>query len=245
MNDLHGPFHDPKTVALVLDIIEDAEVTEIIINGDMLDFYSINFHGPKHPHVGTMLEDEISWGRVFLKDLRNRFPNTKITFLFGNHEHRLERFIVQNCNALFNYVSLEKLLELNELKIQWFPYNTRYQLSKSNVFVQHSPPSYGKNGAMTSLEKDVDESSIYGCSHRELKATRTGKSGKVYYCYYNGWLGSTTLTKEHEQVFGYIKGHESWQQCFSIATVVDKKNAFVEQISIQNHRAYYEGYLYG
>lgn len=244
INDLHIPFHDPKAVAVALDIIEDYQVNNIYLNGDVMDFYNINSHGPKHPIVGTLLEDEISITRIWLRDLRERFPKVNIHFLFGNHEYRMERFILKNAKALYGIISLHKLLELEENNITWTPYNQAIPVGKSDVYVQHSPPSYAKAGAMTSLERDVDRTTIYGCSHRELKASRTGKTGKEYYCYFNGWLGSTTLTPAHKEVFSYVKGHESWQQCLCIVTE-HKGIGYVEQISIKGGKAACGGYLYG
>lgn len=244
INDLHIPFHDSKAINVALDIIEDYKCSTIYLNGDVLDFYNINSHGPKHPAVGTLLEDELSIARIWLKDLRKRFKKQNIVFVYGNHEDRLERYILKNAKALYGIISLDKLLGLKDLGIKWHEYNSAIRVGNSDVWVQHSPPSYAKAGAMTSLEKDVDRTTIYGCSHRELKASRTGKTGKEYYCYFNGWLGSTTLTSEHRRVFSYVKGHESWQQCLSIVTE-HRGVGYVEQISIKGGRAACGGYLYG
>ena len=244
INDLHIPFHDPKAVALALDIIEDYRCQNIYLNGDVMDFYNVNMHGPSHPMVGTLLEDEISRTRIWLQELRKRFKKQRIIYLFGNHEDRLERYILKNARALYGVIKLDKLLMLEELGIDWTPYNDAVLIDGSDVWVQHSPPSYAKAGAMTSLERDVDRTTIYGCTHREQKATRTGKSGKEYYCYFNGWLGSTKLSNEHKKVFSYVKGHESWQQCLSIVTA-HAGIGYVEQISIKGGKAACGGYLYG
>jgi hypothetical protein len=124
------------------------------------------------------------------------------------------------------------------------PYNERYILPGTNLGIQHSPPSYAKTGAMTSLEKDVDMSSIYGCSHRIQHAARTGKSGKIYDCWFNGWLGSTDLTKEHKRVFSYAKNHTNWQ---SGASIVGNHagHYWVNQFQIIDYKAMVNGYLYG
>lgn len=245
INDLHRPFHDPEALKVVLDIIKDCEIDRILLNGDVLDMYNVNRHGPTHPLVGSLLDDEISDTRMWLEKLRDEFSRTEIVFLYGNHEYRLERFIITHCRQLFKIFSLEKELGLSKLKIPFYHYNHRYVLDRTDLAVQHSPPSYGKNGAMTSLERDIDQSSIYGCSHRQQHATKTGKSGKQYHCYFNGWLGSTSLTKAHAKVFDYIKGHENWQQCFSIVTTKPGADAWVEQININQGQALYHGYLYG
>ena len=243
INDLHRPFHDVRSVNLVLDVFEDTGCEHLILNGDVMDFYNINSHGPTHPVVGTLLEDEIADTRIWLDEVRKRFPKIRITYLFGNHEDRLERFILANAAKLFPLLRLHKMLGLKELGIEWFPYNHRYRLGKSDLYIQHSPPSYAKNGAMTSLDRDVDESSIYGCSHREQKAVKSGKSGKQYYCFFNGWLGSTNATAAHEKVFSYVKGHQNWQQCFCLVTL-EGRDAHVQQVSIKGNKAFCEGYLY-
>jgi hypothetical protein len=171
----------------------------------------------------------MQWGMDFVKMLRKRFPNIKITFIYGNHEDRLDRFIHQNCKAFHNILTIDKQLDLERLKIDWLPYNSAYRIDETNLYIQHSPPSYGENGARTSLMKKMDRSYIYGCTHRIQMASATTANGNTHYCYYNGWLGSTTLTPEHARVFSYAKGHENWQAGFSVVDVVDRKDFQVNQ----------------
>jgi hypothetical protein len=232
-NDVHGPFEDPIKLELVLlagdFLYSQKKLDEIILNGDILDFYNINSHGPKHPEIQNTLEAEIEWGIDFLSKLRKRFPDVKITFIFGNHEDRLERFIIDKCPAFYNMFQLHKMLRLEELNIDWLPYNNTYQVEKTNLYIQHSPPSYGVNGARTSLLKKHDRSYIWGCTHRVQKAKITGASGNEYEAWFNGWLGSTTLTNEHKRVFSYAKGHEEWQHAFIILDVVNDNYFQVNQ----------------
>ena len=100
-NDVHGPWDDPIKTELVLKVGDhlrnSGHLDEIIINGDLLDFYNINSHSPKHSEVIKNLWDEMEWGMEFIRSIRSRFPKTKITFIYGNHEDRLDRFIHQNC----------------------------------------------------------------------------------------------------------------------------------------------------
>lgn len=220
-------------MGLVIDIAQDIGVNRIIINGDLLDFYSVNMHGPKHPTVMESLESELFAGYEFLQDIRKRFPNVEIIYNFGNHENRLDRWILKNCRSLFNIVTVAKQLHLDSLDIDYREYNRRYQLEKTNLFIQHSPPSYSVNAAMTSLTKKLDISTIYGCTHRSQKVSLTGGSGSVHSTWCNGWLGSTTLSEEHREVFSYAKGHENWQQSFSIITVDEGVHFFVDQIDIK------------
>lgn len=231
---MHLPFSDEPLVDAVLMAAEDIQADRIVIAGDLLDFYNVNMHGPKHPDIATTLEDEIFAGQDFLIKLRKRFPDAEIVYLAGNHSFRLDRFILKNSKVFWNLLRLENMLDLEKLKIEYHEYNHCYQLENTNLYIQHSPPSYSVNGARVSLMKKMDANFIYGCTHRKDSAFITGFSGSVYSVYFNGWLGDAYSTKEHKQVFSYAKGHQNWQQGFSIVTVVDGKEHYVHQPDIRN-----------
>ena len=79
-------------------------------------------------------------------------------------------------------------------------------------------------------------------------AARTGFNGNTYNVWLNGWLGSTTETEAHAEVFKYMKGHENWQQCFSIVNVIDGHDFYLNQYAINKnngvYRAAVDGFLY-
>lgn len=227
---------------LVLDVAEDLKVDRIILNGDVVDFYGVNMHGPKHPDIAFTLEDELNDGRQFMEDLRKRFPNTEIVYNAGNHGFRLDRFILKNAKVFWNLLTIENHFRLKELDIEYHPYNNKYQIEETNCFVQHSPPSY--SSAKACLNKKMDQTYIYGCTHREEKACTTGASGEVYASYFNGWLGSTDLTPQHKEVFSYAKGHQNWQQSFIVVTVIDRTEHHINQYSIRKHKTVVDGHLY-
>lgn len=249
IGDIHFPFNDSNLIntdasGLVLDVADDLNIDRLIINGDMLDFYDINMHGPKHPDVAATLEDELIAGRDFISSLRKRFPKMDIIYNEGNHSNRLNRFILKHSKQLWGLLTVDKYLELERHDVEFYPYNNKYQIEETNCFVQHSPPSYGVNGARTSLLKKLDQTFIYGCTHRVQHACHTAASGEVYDCYFNGWLGSVDETPAHKQVFSYAKGHESWQKSFCIVTVLDKKEYHVNQYNIRNNQVVVDGHIY-
>lgn len=240
-NDIHGPWHDPRLVTLVLDVIEDIGVDRIILNGDILDYYGVNMHGPKHPNIRQSLEDEIIWGKDFFSDLRKRFPKQEIVYIFGNHEDRLDRFIIKNCKPFWNILTTDKQMNLDGLNIEWFRYNHRYRLEDSNFYIQHSPSSYSSPQANFTTYPDC--SSLFGCSHRVGMAARTGVK-EIYYSYFNGWLSTWNLTPEHSEIFRFIKGHNKWQNCFSIATCIDGTEVINNQYIINKYKTVVDGNLY-
>lgn len=231
INDLHIPFHAPDHIELVLQTFEDRGVNRIIINGDLIDAISLNQHQPRDPELEVSLKDEFDQAREFLFNLRERFPKVEIIFLMGNHETRLKRYLLKNAPVLWNILKLEDELQLAALNITWFDYQVPFQLEKTNLWFMHSPPSYGKTGAMTSLERKVDRSYMYACTHRVQHACKTGDSGQLVHCWFNGWLGSTNLSEKHSRAYGWTKNHENWQKCASIVAVMDKKRFVVEQFT--------------
>ena len=190
------------------------------------------------------MEEELLIGREFFEKLRKDFPKLLIVFIFGNHCHRFERWVIEKSKPLHNILRLEYELQLEQNDIEFYYYNSKYQLEKTNLFIQHSPPSYGVNGARTSLLAKSDESYIFGCTHRQQHATITAGSGKIHEVYFNGWLGSIDETDEHKEVFSYRKGHASWQHCFCLVTVKDEEQFIVNQYSIRNFSCVVDGILY-
>ena len=234
LNDLHIPYHDEQAIGLLLNIFKDAKVNEIVLNGDVLDFYTLNSHGPKHPDIKETLESELSAGKDFLTQLRAMFPDEKITFLYGNHEFRLDRFVMDKCPLFWNILKLDVQLGLEALRIDWLPYQHPYSLNKK-LKVVHSPPSYGVNGARTSLLKKMDINYIYACTHRVQHSCLTGGSGEVYHAWFNGWLGD--INSYDKQVFSFMKGHESWQKAGIIADIIDDEEFHVHQVHLNGHTA--------
>lgn len=240
LGDLHLPWVNQRNLDLALDVIEDLGCDHIILNGDVADFYNLNAHGPKHPDIKTKLDDEFIAVEDFLSYLRKRFKDVNIVWVWGNHEYRLDRYVVENCPAFYNHLRLENLLDLQSLGIKHIPYNERYQIS-ANLFVQHSPPSYSTNLASTSLMKKIDQDHIWNCAHRTDMAVRTGMSGNVYTSYINGWFGDTGVINqlqrampENRRVYSFTKGHESWNCSFTLASVYGDVH-HVQQVIIKDY----------
>ena len=242
IQDVHGPWEDKKALSLAIYVFKEQGISHLILNGDIFDFYNINAHGPKDPYIQTSMEDEMEWGNDFFDMLAKELPGVKIIFLFGNHEDRLNRYIMKNCPAFTNIVRLEKYLRLDERGIEWYPYNERYRIEETDLFVQHSPPSYSENAASTSLKHKIDQDHIWGCTHRTDMSVRTGSSGKVYTSYMNGWFGSKTIIQqnqkempENKRVFKFTKNHERWNCSFSLVTTDGNKH-HVQQIIIKDYQ---------
>lgn len=244
-SDIHGPWCDTRKVNLFLDICQDVGVTTLIINGDFVDFYNIHAHGAKDPNIRTKLDDEFMWAEDMLSEIKKRIKGVKIVWVFGNHEFRLDRFVMANCPAFYNFLKLEKMLRLDEKGIEWLPYNEAYQIGPK-LKVQHSPPSYSDNAANTSMKKKIDESYIWGCTHRPDWVHRAGSSGAVYQGHCLGWFGSRGIIEqnqrdmpENRRVFSFTKNHETWGSSFILTD-----GHFIQHIVVEDYKCMIGGDIY-
>src|SRR5712691_1502088 len=89
VNDLQMPFQDVAVVSLVVDFIKTLRPHRIILNGDVVDCYSIsNFTKEPMKLADVALERSEA---VILMDALYNVPE-KI-WIGGNHEDRLRRYL--------------------------------------------------------------------------------------------------------------------------------------------------------
>lgn len=121
IGDLHFPWSNGKAIDLTLDVAWDFYPDWIFLNGDVLDCWQISKYSkhPKYEKSGNLL-NEILEAKGFLRELRHKFPDAKIVYIFGNHEYRWERFLIDNAKELYGLkgLSLEEQLDTPALKIK-------------------------------------------------------------------------------------------------------------------------------
>ena len=117
IGDLHIPFHSKEALGLTMDFMRMFKPDKIFINGDFLDCWAISSFA-KPPYIDEKLCDEIQEGNFILGDLLKITKD--ITFIFGNHEYRLENYINKNARELYGMsgLTLEEQLRLKERGIK-------------------------------------------------------------------------------------------------------------------------------
>lgn len=119
-NDMHRPFHDTRAEELVLQIIHRAQPDLIVANGDIQDMWAISkyFKAPALRRYAD-LPAELESGAAFWAKLRRLFPDTRIKYIFGNHEFRWDKYIVAQAKELYGLtgMTLTEQLGLKELDI--------------------------------------------------------------------------------------------------------------------------------
>jgi UDP-2,3-diacylglucosamine pyrophosphatase LpxH len=214
----------------MLKVSQDLSLDHIYILGDYADFYSVSSHS-KDPRVFAMLQDEVVGVLSCIQQLDDLFPQAKKYFIQGNHEWRLERYLMQQAPALFGVTDTEHLLELaGRPNWKFIPYGPNQSISVAGSFLKarHEPLASSAKATATRALCSL----VYGHIHRIEESHMVGLDGTNHVCFSVGWLGD----KRKDQIFDYVKGHHQWQMGFGLVWVNPKTRFFYHQkIHILEH----------
>lgn len=231
--DTHVPYENRTAYSLALQVGRDlgSYLDEIVFLGDFADFYSINGHGAKNPGLVGLLLREVECVNERFDEFDRLFPQTKKVFLEGNHEYRLQRYLVQRAPELFGLTDVPTLFKLRE-RFNWsfIPYDKRqkYQVLGSKLWARHKPPG----ASPKAVAAKVMGSLIYGHTHRMEETQVVSIDGQVCRIFGAGWLGDSNAG-----VFDYIDNHDQWCLGFSVCHAFPDGSFFNQLIPIiKNHQ---------
>lgn len=121
INDLHFPFQCSRAIEVCLKVTDKFKPDTIFINGDLVDQWEISsFVKNPSKFAKNNLAGEINEARLWLTQLRKRFPLAKIIYIFGNHEYRWLKYIAANARSLSGLrgLTLEDQLDCPKLRIE-------------------------------------------------------------------------------------------------------------------------------
>jgi len=185
-SDIHLGIHDKAALIAAIQYAKQDRVENIILNGDILDSAQISRH-PKTADTPKFL-NEIELAKQFLEGLRSEFKDQNIYFKIGNHEDRLERYLMQNADALAGLIDFRKLLKLDDLAIR-FVESTQF-MKVENTYIVHGHEmkvSGGVNPARALILKAA-ANVVMGHVHRTSFASIKSLDGKFYKAYTMGCL---------------------------------------------------------
>lgn len=222
--DSHVPYHNIKAFAVIMNVLAELSPQEIVFLGDFADFYAVNSHG-RHPGMMHLLTDEVTAVNHAMDVFDISFPDTKKVLIEGNHEYRLERYLVNNAPALFGVTDLNYLFKLNS-RPNWklIPYGVgqSYQVLSSLLTARHEPLA---SSAKMSVARSM-QNLCYGHIHRIEQAYAVSLDGAQKVNFSCGWLGD----QRYKEIFGYIKGSFQWQLGFALVYVDTETGYFYHQI---------------
>ena len=140
LSDVHVPYHSEIAVAAAVGFLRKQELTALLLNGDIADFYSISRY-MKDPKQRDF-KAELHAVRDFLAYLRHEFPDIPITYKLGNHEERWVHWLFQHAPEISDdhRMSLTAWLDLGTHDIELIEDQRPIMLGKLPVFHGHELP---------------------------------------------------------------------------------------------------------
>lgn len=234
MNDLQIPFVSIPALDLVFQILQVVRPYGVVLNGDIVDCYSLSEFS-KSPMTKTTLLQEMDQAAALMQ----RFCELGVTervWIGGNHEDRVRRYVWNKAPELGELAELDfpALFRLPEYGFRWIPYGGWMYLGK--LIVTHGSMVLKHSAYTARAHYDRFGSSVLiGHTHRMGQYhIRTALSDHV--AVENGCL--CRLDPEYE-------AYPNWQQGFCFVHVSPSGLFSIEQIRILDEAvAVYGGKVY-
>jgi len=223
------PLHDRVAFDAIVQVAEDMKPDHIVLLGDMLDLapWSTRFARPQDLMGTTNAAlHELHWQ---IAQLRLASPASKIYFLEGNHEQRINRALVElmpeapgvrRVGEKHEAMSVERLLALDELDVEYIgPYGEGMWMWKDQAktpiwFTHGDVVRAGGGSTAAAILKSSRYTQIYGHIHRVEHVAKTihGHNGpETIHAMSPGCLCNLT-----PGVLPGSKRANDWNQAFSV-----------------------------
>ena len=231
--DIHFPYHDKGALQVAVNRIIKEKCDAILLDGDTIDFYPISEYSTDPRRRGTLTK-ELLITKNFLKELRSKFKG-KIFFKPGNHEFRLERYVIKNAPELYELecITLPELLGFNELQITHINSRSLIKVAKGNLNILHGH-EFGKEPLLSpvnparGLYLKAKANAIEGHYHRTSEHVETTLNSKMITCWSVGCL--CLLRAEY-------RPYNNWNHGFAIINI-DGGTYGVQNYRIENGKIY-------
>ena len=219
-SDIHFPYQDDLAIDCFINYCADNQPEVIVLNGDLLDFYKLSRFS-KDP-AGKNPAEEIEMCRKFLKSLKVACPNSEIYYTIGNHETRLEKYVLDNAPQIACLIdNVFEIIKTEEIGIIGCA-----SLLVNNIFIfKHGTRLGNKSGLSAIKELEAHYlSGATGHTHRLAKFS-TRKSGRRFVWLETGCLCDLNpeymVNPDWEQGFGEIVFESGKLKKSKIVEIVD------------------------
>lgn len=173
IGDIHYPLHDSKAVQAAYDFGKCLKPDVLVVGGDLVDFAAISrfLHNPREV---PSLQREMDGGRALLS-LFSGLAKERI-FVGGNHEERLEKFLLRNAPQLLELRCLDLREALGMKAWTYVPYPAFWKCGR---LIVHHGVSYNGTTNAKNLAKFDGHSVAQGHSHRLSQTFHRSLHGQV------------------------------------------------------------------
>jgi hypothetical protein len=174
--------------------------------------YAVSSHS-KDPARAKRLKEELADVNRALDQIES-VAGKHVTFIEGNHEDRLRRYIWDKAPELDGVSDLRGLLGLDRRSWSHVRYRDYYRLGV--VTYTHDLGRSGKNAAGQSLA-DFGGNLVFGHSHRGGVVYQGEAKGASHFCLNVGWLGDVTQVDYMHRA----RAERDWQLGFGLVDYRD------------------------
>jgi len=238
------PTHDESAMSVALALISDLNPHEVVLIGDNLDLPEMGKY-LTYPTYQQTTQAAIDRASLFCAQLRKVAPNAEITWLAGNHEERMPKYVATNAMAAYGLkranqpeswpvLSVPFLVRMDDYGIVYKPgYPAADYWLNEKLRIIHGD-RVRSNGSTAHVYLNQEKTSvIYGHIHRIETAYKTREDydgPRTIMAASPGCLaridGALPSTKGGVDLDGRpLTRHENWQQGLGIVTYEKKGQA--------------------
>lgn len=219
----------------MLEVAKDFRPHEVVYLGDFFDCYSISEYTKDPEEDFRLLEDELIIGRRMLRQVESVTKAKEFTFVQGNHEDRIDRYVNNHAAKLARSISSRKVLGIPD-SYRWFPYGLRNHYRMDRLIATHGSLC-GVHPA-SAMVRRYGCSVIFGHTHLVQEHTIKNVSGQEFTAYNVGWLGDMAKAAE------YIKNVANWSHAFALGYFTLRGDFWIDVVRIKDYRCVSNGHLF-
>lgn len=258
------PIHDEFVVDVGLQIIRHTQPDLIVLNGDNLDFPDLSRFPADSAHFQQVMQATLDRVHEILCEMRASAPDADIVWLAGNHEHRLNKQILQHNSHLWgikrpgridedSWLSVAHLMNLAdpELNVQYISgYPANYYKINDRLQAVHGQKVRSSGSSAHAYAKDEELSTIFGHVHRMETHSRTNRLGRVVTAMSFGtWARIDGAVPSYgngvDDNGNIVTRYENWQNGMGFVEYQDGDKPFQYQPIHIDHQEGYETHFDG
>jgi len=133
LTDIHAPYHDKQALKLAIKFARKKEIDEVIVS-ELPDLYKVS-SWLKNPDTMPFYQ-ELEEVKQVARQIASAFPGKKFTYLSGNHEERITKYLWRHGEHLagIDAFAPQALLGITELGWEWV--DNKERLAKNQPVLQ-------------------------------------------------------------------------------------------------------------
>lgn len=169
--DLHIPLHDQQAFELAVGYGIRWQPDLVLILGDWIDLDAVSKWETSRP-TGFTVKDEFDIAKKMLREVKSQFPKSDFIFYYGNHEERLEKYILKRAKDVYEIIGnvFVNSMGLNDLDIDFR--ETPFSINGFWFMHGHETKSRAASYIAAALFRKMGVSGLAGHFHRRDSYTQ-------------------------------------------------------------------------